>query len=47
LPLLDTRSSERKIMLAGFDKVRRTLGIPGVYHRAAEAIIQRTKAVHG
>ena len=47
LPLLDNRSSERKIMLAGFDKVRRTLGIPGVYHRAAEAIIQRTKAVHG
>ena len=33
-------------MLAGFDKVRRTLGIPGVYQRAAEAIIQRIKQEH-
>ena len=41
LPLLDHTNATRKIMLAGFDKVRRTLGLPGVYHRAADAILSR------
>ncbi len=41
LPLL-TPSIERKAMLSGFEEVRRTLGIPGVYERAAEAILMRT-----
>ena len=40
-PLLDTSNTIRKIMLAKFDSVRRTLGIPGVYDRAAEAIVSR------
>lgn len=37
-PLLAT-TSERKTMLTGLEEVRRTLGIPGVYERAAEAIL--------
>ncbi len=41
LPLLDHTNATRKRMLAGFDKVRRTLGLPGVYHRAADAILSR------
>ena len=40
IPLLN-KTSERKKMLLGYEKVRRTLGIPGVYDRAAEAIINR------
>lgn len=40
-PLLSP-TAERKYMLAGFAEVRRTLGIPGVYERAAEAILKRT-----
>ena len=40
-PLLDKSNEIRKIMLAKFDTVRRTLGMPGVYDRAAEAIISR------
>ncbi len=40
-PLI-TSTAERKFMLAGFAEVRRTLGIPGVYERAAEAILMRT-----
>ena len=40
-PLLDTSNTIRKIMLAKFDTVRRTLGMPGVYDRAAEAIVSR------
>lgn len=37
-PLLAT-TSERKTMLTGLEEVRRTLGIPGVYERAAKAIL--------
>jgi lipid-A-disaccharide synthase len=40
-PLLDKSNEIRKIMLAKFDTVRRTLGMPGVYDRAAEAIVSR------
>jgi lipid-A-disaccharide synthase len=40
IPLLN-KTSERKKMLLGYEKVRRTLGLPGVYDRAAEAIINR------
>tara|TARA_B100001250_G_C19807142_1_gene793910 strand:- start:1858 stop:2985 length:1128 start_codon:yes stop_codon:yes gene_type:complete len=43
LPLLNSKSIERKKMLSGFEKVRRTLGMPGVYDRAAKAIISKTK----
>ena len=42
-PLLDTKSKKRETMLKGFDKVRKSLGIPGVYDRAAEAIITKIK----
>ena len=42
IPLLN-KTSERKKMLLGYEKVRRTLGMPGVYDRAAEAIIARLK----
>ena len=42
-PLLDTKSKKRETMLNRFDKVRKSLGIPGVYDRAAEAIITKTK----
>ena len=44
-PLLDTKSKIRETMLNGVNKVRESLGIPGVYDRAAEAIITKTK--HG
>ncbi len=40
-PLLKA-SSERSNMLEGYNNVRRTLGLPGAYKRAAEAIIKRT-----
>ena len=40
-PLL-SNSNERKKMLEDFNGVRRTLGLPGAYTRAAEAIIKRT-----
>jgi lipid-A-disaccharide synthase len=42
-PLLDTKSKKRETMLDGFDKIRKSLGIPGVYDRAAKAIITKTK----
>ncbi len=42
-PLLDTKSKKRETMLGEFDKLRKSLGIPGVYDRAAEAIITKTK----
>ena len=42
-PLLDTKSKKRETMLNGFDKVRKSLGIPGVYDRAAEAIITKLR----
>lgn len=41
-PLLHNTSS-RKNMLLGYDQVRRTLGIPGVYDRAAQDILKRLK----
>ena len=41
LPLLQ-ETIERKNMLDGMSEVRRSLGIPGVYDRAAEAILSRT-----
>ena len=40
LPLLK-ETSERKRMLDGMSQVRRSLGIPGVYDRAADAILSR------
>ena len=39
IPLLDIKSSERRTMLDNFNEVRRSLGLPGVYDRAAKAII--------
>ncbi|HBN45869.1 MAG TPA: lipid-A-disaccharide synthase [Candidatus Marinimicrobia bacterium] len=41
-PLLND-SPERKNMLRGYEKIRRTLGIPGAYERAAETILTRIK----
>jgi len=41
LPLLiDT--PQRKLMLQDFEEIRRSLGIPGAYERAAESILKRT-----
>jgi len=42
-PLL-SNTAERKEMLIGYEQVRRTLGMPGVYERAADAILSRTFA---
>jgi lipid-A-disaccharide synthase len=42
LPLL-TDTAARKTMRQGFDLVRRSLGLPGVYERAAAAILERTR----
>ncbi len=42
IPLL-TDTTERKRMLQGFEQIRRSLGLPGAYDRAAEAIISRGK----
>ena len=39
-PLLNNTST-RKNMLLGYDQVRRTLGIPGVYDRGAQEIIKK------
>tara|TARA_A100001037_G_C15150557_1_gene638969 strand:+ start:2339 stop:3469 length:1131 start_codon:yes stop_codon:yes gene_type:complete len=41
LPLIDQNNEERKRMLTRFDTVRLTLGKPGVYNRAAEAILSK------
>ena len=41
LPLLKP-SINRRNMLEGYNNIRRTLGLPGAYKRAAEAIIKRT-----
>ena len=46
LLLLDHKNNLRKKMLTGFEKVRRTLGMPGVYDRAAESILSKTKVEH-
>jgi lipid-A-disaccharide synthase len=43
LPLLDSKNIKRKKMLAGFDIVRKNLGLPGVYNRAATAILSQIK----
>ena len=40
IPLLNNTST-RKNMLLGYDQVRRTLGIPGVYDRGAQEIIKK------
>ena len=40
IPLLNNTAS-RKNMLLGYDQIRRTLGIPGVYDRGAQEIIKR------
>jgi lipid-A-disaccharide synthase len=40
-PLLKN-SQKRRTMLKGFDEVRRSLGLPGVYDRAATLILKRT-----
>ena len=42
-PLL-SNTKQRKDMLLGFDEVRRSLGLPGVYKRAAESIMKKTKS---
>ena len=38
-PLLELRSSKRKLILDDFISIRKSLGIPGVYKRAAESIL--------
>ena len=38
-PLLQLRSSKRKLILDDFISIRKTLGIPGVYKRTAESIL--------
>ena len=43
IPLLDSKSFKRKKMLSNFSEIRKTLGIPGVYERAAFLIISKTK----
>tara|TARA_Y100001970_G_scaffold269800_1_gene362862 strand:- start:380 stop:1507 length:1128 start_codon:yes stop_codon:yes gene_type:complete len=40
-PLL-SNTNKRKNMLLGFDEMRRSLGLPGVYKRAAESIMKKT-----
>ena len=40
-PLL-SNTKERHTMLDGYSEVRRSLGLPGAYNRAAEAILKRT-----
>ena len=40
LPLLNDTSSRKNILL-GYNQIRRTLGIPGVYDRGAKEIIKR------
>ncbi len=40
IPLL-TKTTERKAMLQGYDKIRRSLGAPGVYDRTADTILNR------
>ena len=38
-PLLELRSSKRKLILDDFISIRKSLGIPGVYKRTAESIL--------
>ena len=41
LPLLDDKSEDRKKMIFDFNKIKRSLGGPGVYKRIAEAITKQ------
>ena len=41
LPLLDTTSNLRSRMISDLEGVKRELGNPGVYERAAESILER------
>lgn len=41
MPLLDTKNILRKKMLTGFNTVRKTLGLPGVYQRTAKSILSK------
>ncbi len=41
LPLLDDNSEDRKKMIFDFNKIKRSLGGPGVYKRIAEAITRQ------
>ena len=43
IPLLNIQSKERNIMISEFNKIKKDLGIPGFYFRAAEGIIKKTK----
>jgi lipid-A-disaccharide synthase len=43
-PLLES-SHKRRAMLSGYNEIRRSLGIPGVYLRAADLILKKTS--HG
>lgn len=43
-PLLES-SHKRRAMLSGYNEIRRSLGIPGVYIRAADLILKKTS--HG
>ena len=40
LPLLDTSSNHRNKMIANLEEIKKELGTPGVYERAAESIIE-------
>jgi len=42
VPLLKD-SPQRKVMLQDFEEIRRALGIPGAYERAAESILKRAR----
>ena len=41
-PLFDMESEKRKEMLLGYEKLKNSLGNPGVYARIAESIIEKT-----
>ena len=45
MPLLDLKSLERRKMLNDFNEVRRSLGLPGVYDRAASAILLKDSEI--
>ena len=40
--LFDDKSEERDTMLIDYEKLRTSLGSPGVYNRIAESILNRT-----
>ena len=41
MPLLEKKSPERKKILDGYKNIRKVIGKPGVYERAAKAIVKR------